>query len=140
MARKIAIRSEIGGWVSNRLRDLPSRGDSIQTCDTAVDRSCTTVESAARVSNARRSPAGLRVNWTAVASASDSRLRETAERIMTAAIGASKRITRPITVAIGLLLSRRVKNAMRTPTSAMIAISPAVVAATAITNVSRLPT
>ena len=134
------MRSVMGGWVSNRLLDLPSSGDSIQTWDTAFERSWTTVESAASVSSARRKLTGFRVNCTAVASARDSRLRETAERISSAAIGASSRMTIPAIAAIGLLLSRRVKKDIRIPMSAMIAMSPAVVAATAMTSVSRLPT
>ncbi len=63
---------------------------------------------------------------------------------MTAASGAKIKITSEITKAIGLALlsrSRRPpKNIMRVNMSETIAIAPAVVAATALTKVSRLAT
>ena len=55
------------------------------------------MESAARVSSARRRPAGFRVKETAVASAKDSRRREIALRRSIAAIGAKIIIARETT-------------------------------------------
>jgi len=84
------------------------------------------------------------VNETAVASANDSRFLEMADLSMMAASGARIKITKEMTSAIGLpfpLLSRRPpKNIMRVNMSETIAIAPAVVAATALTNVSRFAT
>ena len=81
---------------------------------------------------------------TAVASANDSRFLEIADLSMIAAIGAKIKIIRETISAIGLpllLLSLRPpKNIMRVNMSETIAIAPAVVAATALTNVSRFAT
>ncbi|CAB4641548.1 unannotated protein [freshwater metagenome] len=101
--------------------------------------------STAKVSRARRNPVGLRVNATAVASASDSRLREIAAFSSTAAIGASIAATNAAISTNGLappLLSLRPppKRLIRSRKSLIRAIAPAVVAATAETKVSRLAT
>ena len=121
-----------------------SNGDSIQICATAFDRCFTTVESRARISKAFRSPAGFRVKLTAVASARASRLREIADFNSKAASGARIKIRSEKTSAIGLLLLSRFrappKNIIRVNMSEAIAIAPAVVAATALTSVSRLAT
>ena len=89
MARSAAIRSWIGGCVEKR-RDAAeeSSGDSIYRCATAFERAFTTVLSRANTSSADRKPAGFLVKATAVASASDSRRRETAAFNSVAAIGA----------------------------------------------------
>ena len=140
------MRSSIGGWVENILETaLPSSGDSIQIWATAFDFCCTTVESAASTSSALRSPAGLRVNETAVASASDSRRREIALLSSVAAIGARIKTNSETTNMIGLALLSRSRrpppnHIMRIRKSLKIAIAPAVVAATAETRVSRLAT
>ena len=102
------------------------------------------MESRAKISNAFLSPAGLRVKLTAVASARDSRLREIADFRSSAASGARIKINNEKTSAIGLLLLSRFrappKNIIRVNMSDAIAIAPAVVAATALTNVSRFAT
>ena len=104
------------------------------------------MESAANTSSAFRKPAGFRVKETAVASASASRLREIADLRSTAAMGASMRTTSENTSASGLELPPRSlslpppNHIMRIRKSLKIAIAPAVVAATAETNVSRFAT
>ena len=96
------MRSSIGGWVLNNFEtDFASSGDSIQICATAFDFCRTTVESAANTCSALRRPAGLRVNETAVASASASRLREIADFKSIAAIGARINTTSERTSATG---------------------------------------
>ena len=97
------MRSAIGGCVENILETaFPSNGDSIQICAMEFDFWCTTVESRSNTSNALRKPAGFLVNATAVASASDSRLREIADFKSTAAIGAKIRIRSEKTKSSGL--------------------------------------
>ena len=142
------MRSSKGGCVENSLEvALESSGDSIQICATDVERCRTTVLSLCNTSRARLRPAGLRVNSTAVTSASASRFREIARRSSNAAIGARIKTTIEAMSAMGFwllsLLSLRPpppKIIIRIRKSLRMAIAPAVVAATAETNVSRLAT
>ena len=97
------MRSAIGGCVENILETaFASNGDSIQICAMEFDFWCTTVESRSNTSSALRSPAGFLVKATAVASASDSRLREMADFKRMAAIGAKIRMRSKKTKSNGL--------------------------------------
>ena len=105
-------------------------------CATAFDFCLTTVESRAKISNAFRNPAGLRVKLTAVASANASRFRDIADFNRRAASGARIKTRSENIKANGLLFPSRFrfppKNIILVNMSDAIAIAPAVVAATAL--------